>query len=276
VINLIDRFTNQLKKGKYNAATVAAYRNYVYVFYNEFRDFPQSKLTDELISDYLQDLAQRKDSKEVAVQAGKAIKLFFEMTFNRKIQIKSTGKLVEQREIHIFKRSEIQQIIRSTTNLKHKLMFCLTYNYGLSLSILLSLKPEHISLQQLTFTIPHDQTKIMTLRISPDLAQLLEIYFAKYNPQHYLFENTKQQAMTPRSVQLMFHGCLEKAGLGSDATFHTLRHSFAVHSLESGMDIHVLQSILGHKYLRSTAIYLPFVTINAAYLRLPLEEITWT
>lgn len=276
MIHLIDRFTNQLKKGKYNAATVAAYRNYVYVFYNEFRDLPQSKLTDQLISDYIQELSQRKDSKEIAVQAGKAIRLFFEMIFNRKIQIKSTGKLIEQRDIHIFKRTEIQQIIQSTSNLKHKLMLCLTYNFGLSLSILLALKPEHISLQQLTFTIPHDQTKIMTLRIFPDLARLLEEYFAKYNPQNFLFENTKHQAMTPRSVQLMFHSCLEKAGYNAEATFHTLRHSFSVHSLESGMDIHLLQSILGHKYLRSTAIYLPFVVWNSTYIRLPLEEVTWS
>ncbi len=72
MIHLIDRFTNQLKKGKYNAATVAAYRNYVYVFYNEFRDFPQSKLTDELISDYLQDLAQRKDSNGSGCSSGKS------------------------------------------------------------------------------------------------------------------------------------------------------------------------------------------------------------
>ena len=72
--HLIERFTEHLKKGKYNSLTIAAYRNAIFVFYNQLRDLPQNKITDEVISNYLLELRQRKNiSPEGVKQSGKAI-----------------------------------------------------------------------------------------------------------------------------------------------------------------------------------------------------------
>lgn len=89
--HLIERFTEILKKGKYNSATITAYRNSIFVFWNNFRDYPQSKLTDEVISEYILNLGA-KNSPQVALQSGKAIILFFDKIYNRKLNIKATGK----------------------------------------------------------------------------------------------------------------------------------------------------------------------------------------
>lgn len=274
MIHLIDRFSSQLKKGKYNASTVAAYRNYVYLFYTKYRDLPQKAFTDELISSYLRELANEKESEEYAIQSSKAIKLFYEIIFNRKIQINTLGKLIEQKEIQVLKKEEISQLIKKTKNSKHRLMIALTYHYGLTLSVLLALKIEHFDIQNEVFTIPHEQTEPIYAKLSPLLIQLLNEYLEKFEPTDYLFSNAKGNPLTPRSVQLMFHAAIEKCQIETPVTFHTLRHSFAIHCLEMGMDVKVLQEILGHRYVRSTTVYLPMVTVKTVHLRLPFEDLT--
>ncbi|MFN3782700.1 MAG: tyrosine-type recombinase/integrase [Spirosomataceae bacterium] len=273
MIHLIDRFSSQLKKGKYNASTVAAYRNYVYLFYTKYRDLPQKAFTDELISNYLRELAAEKESEEYAIQSSKAIKLFYEIIFNRKVQINTLGKLIENKEIHVLKKEEIRLLLKETKNSKHRLMIALTYHYGLSLSVLLAIKLQHLDISNRVFTIPHDQTEPIYAKLSPSLIDLLQEYLAKFEPTDYLFSNAKGIPLTPRSVQLMFHAAVEKCQIQTPVTFHTLRHSFAIHCLEMGMDVKVLQEILGHKYLRSTTIYLPMVTVKTVNLRLPFEDL---
>lgn len=112
--HLIERFTELLKKGKYNSVTIAAYRNAVFVFYNQFRDMPQHKITDEVVSDYLTQLANKKgDSTDTVKQAGKAIKLFFEMMLNRKLNIKATGEIKENTLPVILTESEVATLLNS-------------------------------------------------------------------------------------------------------------------------------------------------------------------
>ncbi|MFN3589526.1 MAG: tyrosine-type recombinase/integrase [Spirosomataceae bacterium] len=274
MIHLIDRFSSQLKKGKYNASTVAAYRNYVYLFYTKYRDLPQKAFTDELISNYLRELANEKESEDYAIQSSKAIKLFYEIIFKRKIQINTLGKLIETKEIHVLKKEEISLLLKETKNIKHRLMIALTYHYGLTLSVLLALKLEHFDTKNEVFTIPHEQAEPIFVKLSTSLLELFHEYVEKFEPTTFLFSNAKGNPLTPRSVQLMFHAAIEKCKIQTPVTFHTLRHSFAIHCLEMGMDVKVLQEILGHKYLRSTTIYLPMVTVKTVHLRLPFEDLT--
>jgi len=275
VTHLIERFTEILKKGKYNSQTIAAYRNAIFVFYNHFRDLPQSKITEELISNYLKELSEKKgSSSDASTQAGKAIKLFYETIFKRKLGIKASGEMKDDTLPEILMENEVETIIRVLDNPKHKALMATIYSVGLKLSDVLNLKVNDLNLETRQILVPPTKTeKGRKLRIPLKLLPILKTYMEKHKPEELLFVGEKGRPYSPRSVQLVFQQALSKAKIEKDASVHTLRHSYAVHCLERGMDIHILQEILGHRYLQTTSIYSQIAQVELTNIRSPFEDL---
>ncbi|RYU95051.1 tyrosine-type recombinase/integrase [Emticicia agri] len=273
--HLIERFTEILRKGKYNSQTIAAYRNAIFVFYNHFRDLPQSKITEELISNYLLDLSEKKGgTTDAAKQAGKAIKLFYEVIFKRKLGIKASGEIKEDTLPEILTEIEVESIIGVLDNPKHKALMATIYAMGLKLSDILVMKVNDLNLDTRLIMVPPSKTdKGRKLKIPRKLIPILMAYFEKHNPKELLFVGEKGRPYSPRSVQLVFQQALMKAKIDKNATVHTLRHSYAVHCLERGIDIHLLKEILGHKYLQTTSMYYQIAQIDLANIRSPFEDL---
>lgn len=273
--HLIERFTEHLKKGKYNSATIAAYRNAIFVFYNHFRDYPQSKITDELISNYLLGLSNNKNSKQDAIQSGKAIKLFYEVTFSKKLNLKSTGKIKQDQVIDVLSHDELFKLFNSVKNIKHKLLLMFIYNNGLKVNEIINLEVEDVDTEANIIIIKSDNNKRKRmLRLSPNLNWHIEKYKLKHNPKKIFFPGSGGEGYySARNIQLFFQKALFEAGINKHATLNTLRHSFAVHSLEMGMDVHILQKILGHSNIQTTTVYNQFVKLKMENLRSPLENI---
>ncbi len=273
--HLIERFTEVLRKGKYNSQTIAAYRNAIFVFYNHFRDLPQSKITDELIADYLKDLGEKKaGAVDAAIQSGKAIKLFYETIFNRKLGIKASGQSKEDSLPEILTEKEIGKIIQVLDNHKHKALLSIIYAAGLKLSDVLNMKVQDIDFEKKEIMVsPSKSEKGRKLRLPAKLIPILKSYIEKYQPEDLLFGGDKGKSYSPRSVQLVFQQAIAKAKVQKEASVHTLRHSYAVHCLERGMDIHLLQEILGHRYLQTTAIYTQIAQIELVNVRSPFEDL---
>ncbi len=270
--HLIERFTEHLKKGKYNAQTVAAYRNAIFVFYNFFREMPQNKMTDEVIGNYLIDLATKKEAHDVQ-QAGKAIKLFYEVIFDRKLPLKASGESKEEKLPEILTVEEVKSIIYAVKNIKHRCVLLLIYNSGLRISEVLNLKLGDLSLENKTLTVRGEKRiDDRVLRLAPNTIEFLNRYFRKEKITDILFPGEGGTAYSSRNVQLFFQAALKNSGVQKDATVHTLRHSFAVHCLDKGMDIHVLQQILGHRFLQTTSIYNQLTNLEYKNLRSPLED----
>ncbi|MGR3809274.1 tyrosine-type recombinase/integrase [Jiulongibacter sp. NS-SX5] len=271
--HLIERFTEYMKSGKYNSQTVVAYRNAIFVFYNVVRDMPQSKITDEFIGNYLKELTEKKDKAE-AIQAGKALKLFYDVIFNRKLGIKSTGESKEEKLPDILSKEQIKKIFYAVTNIKHKAVLLLIYNTGLRISEVIQLKVEDLDLINGTIKVKNKEEGYRHLSLAPNIIDYIKRYFVKEGPTDILFPGEKGTPYSSRNVQLFFQSALQKAGLkDTNATVHTLRHSYAVHALESGMDIHLLQYILGHKFLQTTSIYNQLANVDLSKLRNPVEDI---
>lgn len=273
--HLIERFTELLRKGKYNSQTIAAYRNAIFVFYNHFRDLPQSKITEELISAYLKDLSEKKGgSVDASLQAGKAIKLFFEIIFNKKLGIKANGESKSESLPEILNEKEITQIIAVLDNLKHKALLSIIYAAGLKLSDVLNLKLRDVDFEKREICVAASKTdKGRILMLPKKLLPILNAYIEKYKPSELLFGGENGKTYSPRSVQLVFQQALAKSKIEKDASVHTLRHSYAVHCLERGMDIHLLQEILGHRYLQTTAIYNQLAQVELVNIRSPFEDL---
>jgi integrase/recombinase XerD len=271
--HLIERFTEHMKSGKYNSMTVSAYRNAIFVFYNVVRDMPQSKITDEYIGNYIKELSEKKEKAE-AVQAGKALKLFYDVIFNRKLSIKSTGETKAQKLPDTLTKDEIKRIFYAVNNIKHKTLLLLIYNSGLRISEAINLKVSDLVLDNKTIRIwDKGRKKSRVLAIAPNIIDFIKRYFVKENPTNYLFPGEGGKPYSSRNIQLFFQAAVKKAEINKPATVHTLRHSYAVHSLESGMDIHLLQFILGHRFLQTTALYNQVANVNTSGLRSPLQDI---
>ncbi|MDZ7933688.1 MAG: tyrosine-type recombinase/integrase [Emticicia sp.] len=275
--HLIERFTEILRKGKYNSQTIAAYRNAIFVFYNHFRDLPQSKITEELIAAYLVELGEKKGNTvavDAALQAGKAIKLFYEVIFNRKLGIKANGDSKSDSLPDILTEKEVTQIIDVLDNLKHKALMSIIYAAGLKLSDVLNMKVTDIDFEKNEIMVsPSKSDKGRTLTLPKKLIPILKAYLEKYKPDDLLFGGENGKTYSPRSVQLVFQQAITKAKIEKDASVHTLRHSYAVHCLERGIDIHLLQEILGHKYLQTTAIYNQIAQVALVNIRSPFEDL---
>lgn len=273
--HLIERFTEHLKKGKYNSATISSYRNAIFVFYNHFWNYSQSKITDELISEYLISLANTKTSKQDANQTGKAIKLFYEVIFSKVLNIKATGKIKEEQTIDILSKEELIQLFNSIKNIKHKLLIMLVYNVGLKINEVINLECNDIDIANNTIIIRHKNSKKnRSLRLAPNLSIFIEKYLFKFNPTKELFPGSGGKGFySARNIQLFFQKAVIESGINKPATLNTLRHSFAVHSLQLGIDVHILKQILGHNNVQTTSAYLQFVKTDFSQLRSPLENL---
>jgi integrase/recombinase XerD len=272
VTHLIERFTEILKKGKYNTNTITAYRNVIFVFYNHFRDYPQTKISDDIISEYITDIAA-KHSQAEAMQVGKAVKLFFEVIFNRTLNLTVSGKPKEDIQIDLFSAQELKTLFETIKNPKHKLLIMMVYAHGLKINEVINLETGDVNLEKNIVLIKNNlPKKSRKLKLAESLLEDIKAYLARYEPTTYFFSGSGgDKKYSARNIQLFFQKAISEANLDKNTSLNTLRHSFAVHSLERGLDIHILKEILGHSNLQTTAHYVQFAEIKVEEITSPLD-----
>ena len=173
----------------------------------------------------------------------------------------STFKLQRMKNEHklppVLSKNEVTRILDATSNLKHKTILSLVYSAGLRISEVVALKPGDVDTERMCIHIRQGKGKKDRVTIlSKKAVNLLASYRGIYLPALWLFPGiVPKRHISARSVESFFKKALEKAAVEKRATVHTLRHSFATHLLESGTDIRYIQELLGHKNIKTTAIY---------------------
>jgi len=191
--------------------------------------------------------------------------------------IKTTGKI----DLKFAKRSkklpvvlsygEIQDIINSYSNFKHKILVSLAYSAGLRLSEIVNLKVKDINICELTIHLKEAKGKKDRITIfSKKLQDDLEVLTSGKDINDYLFSSERGGRLAERTAQLIFENGLRQAGIKKAATFHSLRHSFATHLLENGTDVRYVQELLGHANIRTTQIYTKVTNPNLKNIKSPL------
>ena len=159
----------------------------------------------------------------------------------------------------VLSRDEINAIIDATPNLKHKAIIATMYSSGLRVSEVVHLHYEDISRTNMQIYIRNSKTHSSRYAILSKRALdiLTEYWFKCGKPKGILFPNQwTGEYLTPSATGLEMRKSVKKAGLPKDVHSHCLRHSFATHLLEDGVDIRYIQSLLGHRSPKSTEIYL--------------------
>lgn len=183
----------------------------------------------------------------------------------------------EKKLPNVLSKKEIQSIISEIQNLKHKTIIMLTYSAGLRVSEVAQLKVSDINSQRGLIKVYQGKGKKdrVTL-LSEKILKILRIYYKSYKPDYWLFPGAEpKRPITTRSIQNVFERACKKANINSKATVHWLRHSFATHLLESGVDLRYIQELLGHASSKTTEIYTHVSSKEIAKIRNPLDDISF-
>ncbi len=245
-----------------------------FIKYHKNKDL---KLLDENdIRAYLLFLIKKKKvSHSYQNQAINAIKFYYEKVLDQPNRFYKVERPRKQKKLPVvLSTGEIKRLINTVENIKHKAILITIYSGGLRISELLSLKIHDIQSDRgLIFIRDSKGNKDRTTLLGKQTLQILREYYKIYKPKHYLFEGIDGGAYSSTSVQKILKQALKKANITKHATIHTLRHSFATHLLEQGVNLRYIQTLLGHSSPKTTEIYTRVTTINIQDIKNPIDNI---
>ena len=169
----------------------------------------------------------------------------------------------------------MKDLFRAVLNPKHRMILMITYSAGLRIGEVTRLRPEEIDTKRRMINIrgakgKKDRYTMLSEKLTKELASYLQMY----QPKKYLFEGDREsKPYSLSSIQHVFRNAVERAGIKKHVTVHTLRHSFATHLLEQGVDLRYIQELLGHASSKTTEIYTHVSTKNIAGIRSPLDNL---
>jgi len=172
----------------------------------------------------------------------------------------------------VLTKNEIKELLDSTENEKHRLLIELLYSTGLRLSECINLKYSDLDLKENIGWVRKGKGSKDRIFIISDRFKRNLLKYKEKKGGEYIF-TTNGKRMSPRGIQHAIKVSVEKAGIGKDVHVHTLRHSFATHLLENGVDIRKIQSLLGHSNLQTTQIYVQVSSEEIKKIKSPLDTI---
>lgn len=267
---LLDKTALELKLRNYSERTVKAYLPYLreyLIFKNEnLEEFNQNHIKSFLILKQDMDLAAQTLNLYL-----NAIKFFYKDVLKKEANIDIQFAKKPNRLPVVLSRKEIDLIIQSIKNPKHRTMVSLSYGAGLRVSEVIDLKVKDVDLVELTIHIKDAKGKKDRITVMPEkLVMEITALISYKGPNDYVFESERGGKLTTRSAQLLFQKALKISGIKKEATFHSLRHSFATHLLENGVDVRYVQELLGHLNIRTTQQYTKVTNPNLKNIKSPL------
>src|SRR3989344_2509354 len=266
----LKKLEDELKLRKYSPKTIKAYLACV-VNYLKFKKNDYGIVDVDSIKQYLLSQIDKGMSSQTTNQSSQAINFFCwnVLKFSGKIDIRF-AKTPSKLPI-VLSRNEIQSILAVINNEKHKLMIALAYSGGFRVSEIINLKIKDINLEELTIHIKgakgnKDRITIFSEKLVRDIGKLI----SNNNFDCYVFISERGGKLTERTAQKVFENALKKTGIKKDATFHSLRHSFATHLLENGVDVRYVQELLGHANIRTTQLYTQVTNPKLKNIKSPL------
>jgi site-specific recombinase XerD len=173
----------------------------------------------------------------------------------------------------VLARDEVVRFLKAVSDLRMRTLFITIYAAGLRVSEAVKLTASDIDSARMVLAIRQTKgRKDRYVMLSEQLLSILRDYWKQAHLEHLLFPGPDpSRPITTRSVERACRRTAEAAGLDKSITVHTLRHSFATHLLEQGVDIHVIQDLLGHRNIASTTRYARVAINTIRQIQSPLE-----
>lgn len=175
----------------------------------------------------------------------------------------------------VLSKAECRDLFKAPRSLKHRFLLAFAYAGGLRMNELRHVRLTDIDTDRMMVHIRQGKgNRDRYVMLSKLLASRLPLYLAEVQPKAYLFEGqTPGQVMGERSIQYVINEAIQKTGIRKEVSMHTLRHSFATHLLEDGVDVHSIQKLLGHSDIRTTMVYLHVADVLPKVAHSPLDSL---
>ena len=212
-------------------------------------------------------------------QTVSTLRFFFKVTLGRPDLVERTTFVREPRKLPVvLSPEEVVRLLDAAPGLKYKAALSVAYGAGLRVSEVVALKVSDIDSKRMVIRIEQGKgRKDRYVMLSPHLLELLRAWYKAARPQGWLFPGRDRvQPMTTRQLNRACHAAANMAEISKPVSMHTLRHSFATHLLEQNIDIRVIQVLLGHAKLDTTALYTRVATKTIQQVMSPLDRITLT
>jgi site-specific recombinase XerD len=266
----------EMRYRNYSPRSIKTYIGLVSVVSRHFGKSPEHISISEIKDCLFGRIEQDRLSASSVNQTISAFKIFFKDVLGREwdpVRIKRPRrpKLLPV----VFSKEEVSLILNRIRNRKHYCLIALAYASGLRLGEVISLKPCDIDSDGMQLKVRGGKGYKDRYTLLPGLLlEKLRDYYKSYRPVTYLFEGrTPGRPYSATSAQCVLKKAMECAGITKDASFHTLRHSFATHLLEQGTNVRIIQELLGHRSLKTTTVYLHVSNLTPAQIKSPLDAL---
>lgn len=273
------RFREYLLARRYSQSTVGVYSSFIQQFLDYLGNTPAERATNSDAEAFLEYMVlKRRIAISTHRQAISALKQF--AAFLPECDISPEG-LVRPRRSHklpsVLGEAEVIRLLQATRNLKHRAILALMYSCGLRIGELLQLKWKHIDLERRQVWVRNgkgrkDRQVVLAERIIP----LLKNYRNTYQSVNYFAEGSPGKCYSPSSIRAFLKRSAKRANILKRITPHTLRHSYATHLLENGVDIRYIQELLGHAKPETTMVYTHISRRDLLSIQSPLDLIQGT
>ena len=203
------------------------------------------------------------------------LKFFYRVTLKRsQAQFGIPTARQPQKLPQILAPEEVVRLIECADNPKHRALLMTTYAAGLRLSEVANLKVSNLDSTRMTIHVEQGKgAQDRYTPLSPRLLAELRRYWALHRPKLWLFPGTRNpdSPILPHTVQRIFQRAKARAGITKDCGIHGLRHAFATHLLEAGVDVPTIQHLMGHGHISSTLRYFHLARKHLGAARSPLD-----
>ena len=250
-MRILEVFKNKLRYKNYSERTISTYACYLERFLSDMKvkDPYQTSLKEIII--YLEEFNYSSTSQQNQMIG--SLKLFAKYILNKSdVHLNKIERPRKENKLpKVIDSDFLLKKISNIKNIKHKAIISLGFSVGLRVSEVINLKIGDIDSKRMIINILNAKgKKDRVVPLSENILKLLREYFIKYKPKQYLFNGQSKLKYSSTSCNKIV-----KKYLDGDYHFHQLRHSFATFLLESGIDLRIIQSLLGHKNVKTTEIY---------------------
>jgi site-specific recombinase XerD len=258
----------EMRIRNYSERTIGSYLSSITKL-TEYYKLPPGKITTSQLKSYLYFIIHdEKASVSRINQIISAWKILQQDIFQRKwgdISIKRPRR--ERKLPDILSIKEAQMLVNTPKNYKHRALLSLAYATGLRRNEILYARLQDIDRERKMIRVKGKGNKEREIPLTEDMLILLTDYYRRYRPSLYLFEgNIPGKSYSASSMVKIINNSACKSGIKKNIYPHILRHSFATHMLEKGVNLKRLQLLMGHNSMKTTSVYLHLADVDKVEL----------
>ncbi|MBD3393938.1 MAG: tyrosine-type recombinase/integrase [Chitinivibrionales bacterium] len=269
------RLRAELRQRNYSRKTQRSYWTSVRAFLEHEKVMEPLTIGRDMAARYLRYLFDVRGYTAATVNGiAAALDFYFEVVLGKAVKVDKVPRMKQPRRLPpVYSRSEVERILGVLSNGKHRCMLMLAYGCGLRVSELVSLRAHDIDWERGVIWVRGGKGgKDRSVMLGGRMREALHAHLGVSRDNRYVFAGQGDKGhISTRSAEKVYDGACRKADIRKRGGLHALRHSFATHLLEKGVDLRIIQELLGHSSSKTTEIYTHVSTKNIGGIESPLE-----